>query len=449
MPRHAAPVLGAPVLLAGPGRQGRVVEHGIQADGEPVDRLAGAREPVELVDRLVDAVPELCHPFLRYPGVPDEGAQLADLVRRGGLLCRDLEVVEVRRKRDAVSVPAETDVEHPRGAAVVALFDRPDAPGPHDAQQADSGQDADVVRDGTLGSLDRAGQLGHGRGALVQQAEDGRAQGVADRPHLLGGGELDCLVEVVVRDWGIARHGWIRLTSTIVRDIWIIEASESEQTMAELVLYHHAQGLTRGVEAFAAELRQAGHTVHVPDLYEGHTFGTLEEGLTYARRTGFGTLMERGVSAAEGLGDTQVYAGFSLGVMPAQRLAQTRAGAKGSAALPLVLPGVGVRRRLAGQRSRPSTRDGRRPVLRRRRRPRRGTRPGWLRRASRTVPLSRQGAPVRRLLAAVVRPGRGQPAHAPGHRLPRPNRMRTGIILVDDALAGPVSALRRGGERKR
>ncbi len=99
--------------------------------------------------------------------------------------------------------------------------------------------------------------------------------------------------------------------------------------MAELVLYHHAQGLTRGVEAFAAELRQAGHTVHVPDLYEGHTFGTLEEGLTYARRTGFGTLMERGVSATEGLGDT-VYAGFSLGVMPAQRLAQTRAGAKGA-----------------------------------------------------------------------------------------------------------------------
>lgn len=100
--------------------------------------------------------------------------------------------------------------------------------------------------------------------------------------------------------------------------------------MAEVVLYHHAQGLTDGVEAFAAELRQAGHTVHVPDLYDGHAFGTLEEGLAYARRTGFGTLMERGVTAAEGLGGTLVYAGFSLGVMPAQRLAQTRAGAKGA-----------------------------------------------------------------------------------------------------------------------
>jgi dienelactone hydrolase len=105
---------------------------------------------------------------------------------------------------------------------------------------------------------------------------------------------------------------------------------ESEQTMAELVLYHHAQGLTKGVEAFAEELRRAGHTVHAPDLYEGHTFDTLDEGLAYAKRTGFGTIMERGLTAVEGLGGALVYAGFSLGVMPAQRLAQTRAGARGA-----------------------------------------------------------------------------------------------------------------------
>jgi dienelactone hydrolase len=100
--------------------------------------------------------------------------------------------------------------------------------------------------------------------------------------------------------------------------------------MAELVLYHHAQGLTKGVEAFADELRRAGHTVHVPDLYEGHTFDTLDEGLAYAKRTGFGAVMERGVTAVEGLDDALVYAGFSLGAMPAQRLAQTRAGASGA-----------------------------------------------------------------------------------------------------------------------
>ena len=100
--------------------------------------------------------------------------------------------------------------------------------------------------------------------------------------------------------------------------------------MAEVVLYHHAQGLTEGVKSFAAELREAGHTVHLPDVYEGHTFETLEEGIDYARQTGFGTVMERGLAAASDLGDNLVYAGFSLGVMPAQRLAQTRPGAKGA-----------------------------------------------------------------------------------------------------------------------
>ncbi|MEU1466738.1 dienelactone hydrolase family protein [Streptomyces sp. NPDC005761] len=108
--------------------------------------------------------------------------------------------------------------------------------------------------------------------------------------------------------------------------------------MAEVVLFHHAQGLTPGVEAFAAELRRAGHTVHVPDLYEGHTFETLEQGIGYASRTGFGNVMERGIAAAQKLGGDVVYAGFSLGVMPAQRLAQTRAGARGALLIDACLP---------------------------------------------------------------------------------------------------------------
>ncbi|WP_328462267.1 dienelactone hydrolase family protein [Streptomyces sp. NBC_00448] len=108
--------------------------------------------------------------------------------------------------------------------------------------------------------------------------------------------------------------------------------------MAEVVLFHHAQGLTPGVEAFAAELRRAGHTVHVPDLYEGHIFDTLEQGIGYASRTGFGAVLELGVAAAAPLGGEVVYAGFSLGVMPAQRLAQTRAGAKGALLISACLP---------------------------------------------------------------------------------------------------------------
>jgi dienelactone hydrolase len=100
--------------------------------------------------------------------------------------------------------------------------------------------------------------------------------------------------------------------------------------MTEVILYHHAQGLTSGVRDFAETLKQAGHTVHLPDLYEGRVFDTLEEGIAYAQEVGFGTIGERGQRAAEGLPNTLVYAGFSLGVMPAQMLAQTSPGAKGA-----------------------------------------------------------------------------------------------------------------------
>ena len=100
--------------------------------------------------------------------------------------------------------------------------------------------------------------------------------------------------------------------------------------MAEVLLFHHALGLTPGVLAFAEDVRRAGHTVHTPDLYDGRTFETVEEGVAYARQVGFGEVIERGVRAADGLPAELVYAGFSLGVLPAQKLAQTRAGARGA-----------------------------------------------------------------------------------------------------------------------
>lgn len=108
--------------------------------------------------------------------------------------------------------------------------------------------------------------------------------------------------------------------------------------LAEVLLFHHAQGRTPGVLAFADELRAAGHTVHVPDLYEGRTFATLDEGVGHAKQLGFDTLGERGRRAADGLPEGLVYAGFSLGVMPAQELAQTRPGAKGALLFSAALP---------------------------------------------------------------------------------------------------------------
>ena len=108
--------------------------------------------------------------------------------------------------------------------------------------------------------------------------------------------------------------------------------------MSEILLYHHVQGLTEGVRSFADGLRQAGHTVHTPDLFDGRTFETLEDGMGFAREAGFGALAERGVAAADDISPDVVYAGFSFGVMMAQQLAQTRDGARGALLMYSCLP---------------------------------------------------------------------------------------------------------------
>ena len=108
--------------------------------------------------------------------------------------------------------------------------------------------------------------------------------------------------------------------------------------VAEVLLFHHAQGLTAGCLSFADELRAAGHVVHVPDLYDGMTFAELSDGIGHAEQVGFGTIIERGRIAAESLPNELVYAGFSLGVMPAQMLAQTRRGAKGALLMHSAVP---------------------------------------------------------------------------------------------------------------
>jgi dienelactone hydrolase len=110
--------------------------------------------------------------------------------------------------------------------------------------------------------------------------------------------------------------------------------------MAEVVVFHHALGLTDWMRGFAARLRDAGHTVHTPDLYDGRTFGTIPDGMAYSEELGGPrAIVDRGRKAVEPLPSEVVYVGFSLGVLPAQSLAQTRPGARGAvlcyAALPL------------------------------------------------------------------------------------------------------------------
>lgn len=100
--------------------------------------------------------------------------------------------------------------------------------------------------------------------------------------------------------------------------------------MADIVLFHHALGLTKGITAFADELRAAGHTVWTPDLFEGRTFDSTESGMGYVEGIGFGEVLARGAASVTDLPTAVVYAGFSLGVVSAQMLAQTRAGARGA-----------------------------------------------------------------------------------------------------------------------
>lgn len=100
--------------------------------------------------------------------------------------------------------------------------------------------------------------------------------------------------------------------------------------MTEVVLFHHVQGLTPGVREFAERLRAGGHTVHTPDLFDGELPATIEEGIATVDRIGEEVLDRRVDEVAARLPEDLVYAGFSWGGAAAQRLAQTRAGARGA-----------------------------------------------------------------------------------------------------------------------
>lgn len=100
--------------------------------------------------------------------------------------------------------------------------------------------------------------------------------------------------------------------------------------VSRIILYHHAQGLTDGIKAFADQLRAAGHEVETPDLFDGAIFDSLEQGVGHVEALGFDAILDAGVDAGSGGSNDVVYAGFSLGGLVAHKLAQTRPGAKGA-----------------------------------------------------------------------------------------------------------------------
>ncbi len=108
--------------------------------------------------------------------------------------------------------------------------------------------------------------------------------------------------------------------------------------MTEVVLFHHVRGLTEGVRALADRIRADGHPVHTPDLFEGRTFGSIEEGFGYLQQIGFGAVTERAEAAVADLPADVVYVGLSLGVIAAQHLAQHRPDARGAVLLESCVP---------------------------------------------------------------------------------------------------------------
>ncbi len=111
--------------------------------------------------------------------------------------------------------------------------------------------------------------------------------------------------------------------------------------MAEVLMFHHIQGRTPGMAAFADELRAAGHTVHDPDFFEGRVFATIAEGAAYANGDDHPDFAALADEVARPLPADIAYLGFSFGVMQAQRLAQTREGAAGAVLVDACLPVTG------------------------------------------------------------------------------------------------------------
>jgi dienelactone hydrolase len=108
--------------------------------------------------------------------------------------------------------------------------------------------------------------------------------------------------------------------------------------MTDVVLFHHVQGLTTGVRRLADEFRAAGHTVYTPDYFDGATFDSLDDGFAALRARGEAAHDAWADAVVSGLPEHLVYGGISLGVMPAQRLAETRPGAAGALFLEACVP---------------------------------------------------------------------------------------------------------------
>lgn len=103
--------------------------------------------------------------------------------------------------------------------------------------------------------------------------------------------------------------------------------------MATIVLFHHAGGRTPGVLAIVRRLEEAGHTVVVPDYFDGITFTTMGEALAHLDAVSMPELFQRAEQAVAHMEQPFVVAGISLGAALAQHLAHTDARVQGLVSL--------------------------------------------------------------------------------------------------------------------
>jgi dienelactone hydrolase len=98
--------------------------------------------------------------------------------------------------------------------------------------------------------------------------------------------------------------------------------------MAEIVLFHHAGGLMPGVLDLAEKLRVVGHTVHTPDLFEGHTFDDVNDGVAWAQGIGQEVFADRAKAFVRTVPSEElVYGGLSMGCARAAEQVLFRQGA--------------------------------------------------------------------------------------------------------------------------
>ena len=112
--------------------------------------------------------------------------------------------------------------------------------------------------------------------------------------------------------------------------------------MAEVVMFHSVLGLRPGVLDAAERLRTAGHTVHTPDLFDGEIFDNLDDGMGKEEALGFREIVGRTEVAVAGLPAGLIFAGFSMGVVYAERLAASRPGALGAVLMHGAVPVDGL-----------------------------------------------------------------------------------------------------------